>query len=215
MIPVSCDGCGRTSSPDHISQRLRRLEVSTQFRPSQIKVLFLSDAPPDSLADSFYQPPECGTRSAGAQAFFDAVMAAVGLSTVDGNGERKDESELLAKFKRRGFYYAECAECPLEPEWSLRGHEMASPDELEFAARFGNGVARRIQFSYKPRCIVLLSRRNRGLIPVLTQAGLGERLLLHEGEPLHLPVPGDSALTVRFILRVGRLAAQADPALMA
>ena len=52
--PLPCDGCGLPASPEHISLRVRRLELATQFRPVHIGVLFLVLAPPASEQDDFY-----------------------------------------------------------------------------------------------------------------------------------------------------------------
>jgi hypothetical protein len=216
MALVTCDGCGRTVGAEHMFERLRRLSLSDEFRPSYTNVLFLADAPSANLADYFYNASDGATvKSVSARAFFDSVMTAVGIARVDGMSKPNDERKLLTEFRRRGCQLAEIAECPIESAKPFRGREVDSPDEVEFAARYGNSVVRRIRFSYKPRRIVLLSGRTRGLIPILEDAGFGDRLLLHRGQPLDLPNPGDSISTMRFIFHLATLAAKADPALVA
>ncbi len=95
------------------------------------------------------------------------------------------------EFQRAGFYVADCVECPLEGS-----QEMVDPEEL--VRHFAATVAKRILYSYKPRHVVLLGGGTRALIPVLEQAGIGDRLLLHEGTPLDLPEAGDSDARKRF-----------------
>src|SRR6266852_5708696 len=51
---LPCDGCGLPASPEHIAQRVGRLELATQFRPVHIGVLFIVLAPPASEQDDFY-----------------------------------------------------------------------------------------------------------------------------------------------------------------
>ena len=51
---LPCDGCGLPASPDHIADRLRRLELSTRFRPVHMGVLFIALMPPIRPQDDFY-----------------------------------------------------------------------------------------------------------------------------------------------------------------
>ena len=51
---LPCDGCGLPASPEHIAERVRRLELSTRFRPIHMGVLFVALAPPDSPAKTIF-----------------------------------------------------------------------------------------------------------------------------------------------------------------
>ena len=44
-------------------------------------------------------------------------------------------------------------------------------------------LIKRVQFSYKPRSIVLFTAATSELIPALRDAGLGEHLILKDGVP--------------------------------
>ena len=212
MVTVKCDGCGRPVDTQHVTERLWRLELATQYRPVNIKLLFLADAPPSPSGDYFYRASATGTtKSVGAQEFFDAVHAAVGIVPLNARNEQAS----LMEFQRRGIYYAECVECPLDEPIARSPVRFDQPDDIEFAARFGNTVANRVQFSYKPHKLILLSSRTRQLLPVFAKAHLSSRLLLYRGQPVELPIPGDSASIMRFIVQVGSLVAQADSALVA
>jgi hypothetical protein len=57
--------------------------------------------------------------------------------------------------------------------------------------RLGPAVVKRIQLSYKPRFIVLLSSNTLPLIRVLQEAGLGNRLILRNGSAVNWPLASD------------------------
>jgi len=59
--------------------------------------------------------------------------------------------------------------------------------------RLGPAVVKRIQLSYKPRFIVLLSSNTQPLIRVLQEAGLGNRLILRNGSAVNWPLASDSS----------------------
>jgi hypothetical protein len=217
MTLPPCDSCGRTVTSDHVALRFRRLEMATQYRPIHIGVLFLTDAPPPALEDYFYSADASGARrSPASRAFFDSLMTAVGISPGEGNlGEGKNESALLTEFQRRGCYLAEAVECPFEPHELSAGVQSAGMALEGFARRHWPTLLKRIQYSYKPRNIVLFSKRTRSFIPMFKEAGLGDRLLLHRGGSLELPIPGDSKSTVSFIVQLGSLVALSQSALRA
>jgi hypothetical protein len=187
-----CDGCGRPADPEHLRTRIVRLERSTRFRPIHIATLLLADAPPARLEDCFYfTGPSGHVRSVPARAFFDDLVEAAGLSR-----EGMDDAARLGEFERRGLFLAECVECPVEP-----GGDFAA-----LLARLAPTIVRRIQYSYKPRSILLLSAPTAPLIPALEAAGLGH-LLLDPSGPLPLPEPSDSASRASFRARLAHLLA--------
>jgi len=193
MGAVLCDGCGEPATPEHIARRLRRLELATRFRPIHIGVLFLAEAPPPQLEDYFYFCAH-GTsgRSGLSRVLFESLLEGVGVSRDDG----KSDEDRLGEFQKRGFFLADLVECPLVGIVSEVG-QGAAADVFELLRRFGPTVIKRIRFSYKPRHIVLLSTRTRHLIPVLQQAGLGDRLLIYGGMPLRFP-PQNAAAQAQF-----------------
>jgi hypothetical protein len=170
-IPA-CDGCGLPASPEHIAERLRRLELSTKFRPIHIGVLFVALAPAVRPQDDFYGPPE-------SKEFFDPFLEALEIPTPSGQpapGPEVDAPGLarLAEFQRRGFYLAFLSECPMAND--------GEPVETT-VSRLGPALVRRIRFNYKPKQIALLGERS-PLAGALKDAGLGPLLKLDQGTGL-------------------------------
>lgn len=114
------------------------------------------------------------------------------------SGSFANEEAALAEFQHRGFYLAYACECTLDESSIGSGEGTAPLSAIELAQRFGGTVMKRIQFSYKPKRIVLLSGATHDLIPMLEQAGLGDLLLLDRGAPFDLR-PG-FGLQVRKLL---------------
>lgn len=196
--PLRCDACGAPAGEEHIRQRIERLELATRFRPIHINILFLEMAPPVNIRDYFYRAaPEPAEHTPGTRVLFEELLFAAGVTDA-----AKDKESCLIEFQRAGFYLADCVECPLE------GSDGAL-DPAELARRCAGTVAKRILYSYKPRHIVLLSRDTRGLIPVLEQAGIGDRLLLHQGAPFELPKSRESEARKRFRASLAEAVAQA------
>lgn len=165
---IRCDGCGVVAAPEHLRLRVERLQLATRFRPIHIDTLILYPAPPQRAEDYFYSPAHSREdRSASSRAFFDGVLAAAGINPDDG----KSEETLLAEFQRAGFFVTECCECPME---------SGGISSADLTARMAPSLLRRVQFSYKPKHILLLSSELAPLIPLFRQAGLGENLLLQE-----------------------------------
>ena len=53
-VPVRCDSCGEPASPEHIRDRILRLERSTRYRPIHISLLLICTAPPMRAEDDLY-----------------------------------------------------------------------------------------------------------------------------------------------------------------
>lgn len=193
MPPALCDGCGLAADPEHIARRIRRLELATRFRPIHVAVLFLAEAPPPRLEDYFYYPAaDRSQRSGLSRVLFDELMAGAGIST-----EQPDE-ECLAQFQRRGFFLADSLECPVEEIVPGVREGTARASARQLAERYGPTIVKRVEHSYKPKHVVLLSTRTRHLIPLFQRAGLAERLLLYQGLPLHFPHPHNPAAQAQF-----------------
>jgi hypothetical protein len=177
---LPCDGCGLPASPEHFAQRVRRLELSTRFRPVHIGVLFVALAPPVRSEDDFYGPAE-------SKQFVDPFLEALEIHSP----AEKAAPELhahaldlakLAEFQRRGFYLAYLSECPL-PE---NGESAEST-----IARLAPTLIRRIRFNYKPKHIAPLGQELFPLVEILGAAGTGPVLTLDRGLALPSPRTGD------------------------
>jgi len=165
-VPI-CDGCGSDVDAQHIRHRIERLELATRFRPVHIQVLLIDEAPPARLEDYFYGSATGGSiRSATPAQYRDELIQCAGLALSSGH---QDES-LLADFQRRGFFLAHAAECPVENS------------KLEDAVRRLSGtIVKRVQYSYRPKNIALLSASTQSLVSVFEESGWGDRLILDEG----------------------------------
>ncbi|HEY6466819.1 MAG TPA: hypothetical protein VIY69_12550 [Candidatus Acidoferrales bacterium] len=75
--------------------------------------------------------------------------------------------------QRSGIFLIYAVECPL-PE---------AADASDAVRGASPTLIKRVQFSYKPKSIVLFSPATSGLIPALRGAGFGEHLILKDGEP--------------------------------
>ena len=177
---LPCDGCGLPASPDHIAQRLRRLELSTRFRPVHIGVLFVALAPQVRPEDDFYGPAE-------SKEFTDPFLEALEIhSSAEKSAPELDahatDLASLAEFQRRGYYLAYLSECPI-PE-----NEEPAASTI---ARLGPTLIRRIRFNYKPKHIAPLGQELLPLVEMLRSAGTGPVLTLDQGLALPAPRAGD------------------------
>ncbi len=173
---LPCDGCGLPASPDHIAQRLRRLELSTRFRPVHIGILFVALAPPVRPEDDFYGPEE-------SREFADPLLEALEIhSSAEKAGPELDahatDSARLAEFQRRGYYLAYLSECPIP---------VNEEPPASTIARLGPTLIRRIRLNYKPKHIAPLGQEMLPLAEVLRGEGVGSLLMLDQG--LTLPIP--------------------------
>ena len=158
-----CDGCGAPADEAHIRQRIERLEMATRFRPIHIQTLFLADAPTSRLEDYFYRPLSEGeSRSAEAREFFAEMMKTAGITP----DAAADEEAALAEFQRRGFYLAHAVECP-----------VPTPQELsERITAASSTLLKRIEFSYRPKRVVLIGAAVKTIAPGLQKSAIGDRL---------------------------------------
>ncbi|MGB6429290.1 MAG: hypothetical protein WBF06_01795 [Candidatus Acidiferrales bacterium] len=187
--PIFCDGCGLAASPTHIRERLARLEVATRYRPIHISVLFV-DVSPDAGLD-FY---DVSSRPAGArEILLDALGIAVPSETSGASHASAIELR-LTEFQRRGFFFASVSECPL-----------AIVSAAQIIDRLGSTLLKRVQFSYRPKSVVLLSGALSPLVPMLARAGQGIRVI-PDGAPIAWPRPGDSAGELAFRAACARIA---------
>jgi hypothetical protein len=184
---LPCDGCGLPASPEHIAARLRRLELSTRFRPVHIGILFVALAPAPRPEDDFYGPPE-------SQEFFDALLGALQISMSGAGADSAAaggaaNSANLAEFQHRGHYLVYLSECPIPA-----GHEPAAAT----IARLSPTLLRRIRFNYKPKLIVPLGQELAPLVDILKGESVAPILTLDQGLPLPSPGTGGREWTELF-----------------
>jgi hypothetical protein len=171
---ILCDSCGRPADPKHIRERIERLELATRFRSVHIRVLLIDAAPPARPEDYFYRAPSDRTadrsvRSVLSRAYFDRVVNCA--SSPRTSGMEIDEAA-LAEFQRQGLFLTHAVECPVENSAELSSVlKQAVPNLLK-----------RVQLSYKPKFIALLSRELGELVPVLRSAW-ADRLILDGASP--------------------------------
>jgi hypothetical protein len=192
---LPCDGCGLPASPEHIAQRLQRLELSTRYRPVHIGTLFVSFAPPIRPEDDFYAPAE-------AKVFFGPFLDGLDIRrSAEKPGAAAEtlaeDQARLAEFQHRGHYLVSLSECPI-PE------NKEAPEST--IARLAPTLIRRIRFNYRPKHIAPMGQELLPLVDVLRAAGMGPLLILDEGAPLPIPGPGAREWTALFQRAVASMA---------
>jgi len=192
---LPCDGCGLPASPDHIGDRLRRLELSTRFRPVHIGVLFVALAPSIRPEDDFYGP---GEKKEFFEPFLDALeIPLTAEKAAPGSDAHLADSARLVEFQHRGYYLAYLSECPIR--------EAVEP-AASTTARLGPTLIRRIRFNYKPKLIAPMGQELSPLVDVLRAAGIGPILTLDQGLALPTPRTGDREWLELFQRAVATLA---------
>ncbi|MGB6200584.1 MAG: hypothetical protein WBF35_13655 [Candidatus Acidiferrales bacterium] len=189
---ILCDGCGLPASPEHIRERLAHLEVATRFRPIHIDVLFVIPSPnaDHDFYDASPQPP--GKR----EVLLDALRIPIAVGAGAAPDANATESR-LAEFQRRGFFFAAVSECPMPPGAAAQTVERLAPT-----------LVKRVQFSYRPKSVVLLSDALAPLVPLLAGAGRGIRVM-PDGAALSWPRIGDRDAEFAFRAECARIAVAA------
>ena len=178
-IKLPCDGCGLPVLPEHIADRIRRLELSTKFRPVHIGVLFVAFAPPSDLEHDLGGPAkstEC------VDPFLDtlATQALMEAAKPEADPPATSTAHLL-EFQHRGYHLAYLSECPFSAD-----HDSAA----SAIARLVPSLLLRIRFNYKPKLIAPLGEELLALAEMLKAAGVGPILTLEHGQPLPVPRTG-------------------------
>lgn len=188
-MPV-CDGCGAVVDEAHIRRRIERIEQATRFRPIHIQFLLIDSAPPRSSADFFYQINGSSSgRSLAARMYFMELAKLAGVKP----GAERSYEHTLEEFQRRGFFLAHAVECPMDGEDQLAA----------IVHRLAPTVLLRVQTSYKPKRIVLVSQQTEELIKTLCDADLGESLVLDGDGPFVDPFLGDPQNQAEFGTSLG------------
>jgi len=189
-VVLRCDGCGQQASPEHVAQRLRRLEWSTRYRPVHIGTLLLAAVAPRRDADFLYS--SAGEFAGEAQ----VVLEAAGVSA---GGKSPDAA--LSEFQRGGFVLAHVLECPLEED---------SGTVQELLSNFLPSTLTRIRRSLKPKRVALVSEELSFAVADFQSGKLHCELLLDGGKPFALSgeVPKKAAERLRQILAASSAAAR-------
>jgi hypothetical protein len=165
-----CDGCGAQVDDAHIRRRIERLELATRFRPIHVSVLLIDAAPPARLEDFFYRAAnERSERSPASREYFDELVRCASAAP----GPGMSEEAALAEFQRRGLFLIGAVECSLEGQ--------SNPEQA--IERAASTILRRVNVSYKPKFVALLSPLTQALAPMFQANGWGERLILMDGKP--------------------------------
>ena len=172
--PILCDSCGLPASAEHIRARMARLEEATRHRPFHIGLLLIATAPPANSANDIYMW-ELQGASAEAHAYIQSLFACVGIAP------EKTPPQQLADLQRQGVYVARLIECPLP--------ENAPTNNL--SEKYGPTLIKRLNFSYKPRQIALLSPVAPGLADLLVKSGFSDKLVTN-GKGIEIPAPNDA-----------------------
>jgi hypothetical protein len=170
-MPV-CDGCGAQVDDAHIRRRIERLELATRFRPLHISVLLIDAAPPARFEDYFYRAAaDRSERSPASRAYFDALLESAGAA--HSSPTQGSEEAALADFQRQGFFLIGAIECALDN----------LPDPAFAIQRAAPAILRRVNVSYKPKSIALLSPQTLPLVALFRENGWADRLILNGGDP--------------------------------
>jgi hypothetical protein len=189
---ILCDGCGLPATPDHIRQRMARLELATRHRPFHVGLLLVSTAPPVNPADDIYAW-EQNSASPKSRRYIQSLFACVGVSP------DKSPADQLSDLQRRGVYVAYLVECPLP--------DNASKTDL--AANYGRTLVKRITYSYKARQIALLAPTADGLANLLSTAGFAEKLVAN-GKGIEIPAPDDATALAAVRALLGKAIAASE-----
>ncbi len=139
LISLPCDGCGQAASPEHLTRRLQRLELTTRYRPVHIQALLLGGIAPASDAAFLYSPE--GNFRGEAASLLDALQ-------IPRAGKSADA--VLSEFQKRGLFLTHVLECPLLPGVSPADAQLLLEKQLP-------AVIARIRRSLKPKRLVLFS----------------------------------------------------------
>jgi hypothetical protein len=187
---ILCDGCGLPASPQHIAERVERLERATRFRPVHLNILIVALEPSARPEDDFYGPSE----SAG---FFNSLLDGLDIRADAGLSPAESSAARLLEFQKRGYYLTFLAECALMRQDSAES-ARDNASELQHIARLAPALIRRIRFNYRPKQVALLGENLSPLAEILSKSEIAPLLLLDSGRPFALPNPDDAASLERF-----------------
>jgi hypothetical protein len=207
---LPCDGCGQISSPEHITQRLQRLEWTTRYRPVHIQTLLLCAASPQEEKEFLYSPG-CEFQGEAAR-----------LLEVGGIAAGKTADVVQAEFQRAGFFLTHVLECAFESEArddsnapSIDNGRGSARDNSNVSAMDGSkrlllleqrlpAVGTRIRRSLKPKRVALISRALEPIVEKIVAMQLGCPIVLDGGKPFALDGSnaGEAAKRLREALTI-------------
>jgi hypothetical protein len=175
---ILCDGCGQPASPEHIAQRLQRLEWATRYRPIHLHTLLLGASSPQMPAEFLYSPEEAHAGEAA------NLVAAAGISSAGKSGDA-----ILSEFQRRGIYLTHVLECPLDVP-SNAAYFLSNALVTRLPTLFT-----RIRRSLKPKRLAFISSNLTPLIERFASAQLSCELALDDGRAFALDHSNPAELT--------------------
>jgi hypothetical protein len=175
---ILCDGCGQPASPEHIAQRLQRLEWATRYRPIHLHTLLLGASSPQMPAEFLYSPEEAHAGEAA------NLVAAAGISSAAKSGDA-----ILSEFQRRGIYLTHVLECPLDVP-SNAAYFLSNALVTRLPTLFT-----RIRRSLKPKRLAFISSSLTPLIERFASAQLSCELALDDGRAFALDHSNRAELT--------------------
>lgn len=186
---LRCDGCGQIGSPQHIAQRLRRLEWATRYRPVHIQTLLLGGIAPSEDEEFLYAPG--GEFRGEAETLLRAVGKETGRPPFEAQGKQeavpataslsgKSVEEIHTEFQAGGFFLTHILECPLEP--GQNGEAGAST----LLRKHLPAVASRIRRSLKPKRVILVTEIPSEVVQNILALDLGCEVILNDGKPFAL-----------------------------
>lgn len=163
--PLPCDGCGELASSAHIAWRLRRLELTTRYRPIHVQAVFLGAQSPVRDEEFLY----------GVQGNFQGEAGEL-LQALHIESSGRAVEAVLAEFQRKGFLLTHVLECAGE-----RG--IMVTDSLK---RKLPSALKRLRTSLRPKKLVVVSAAMAPMIGDLKAAQIGAELVLDGDTPFVL-----------------------------
>ena len=165
---IVCDGCGLGTTSEHIAKRLRRLELTTRFRPIHIQTVFLSaQSPAEENAFLYGATGEFSGEAA-------MLLHACGIET----GTRDTES-VLNEFQRRGLLLTHLLECV--PDGAGIQTDQAAALHKRLPA-----TIRKIRGSLRPKRVIVLGRELTPFVGELKAERTGAEWVLDGEKPFDL-----------------------------
>lgn len=165
---IVCDGCGLGTTSEHIAGRLRRLELTTRFRPIHIQSVFLSAQSPAEESAFLYGAAGEFTGEAA------ALLRACGIELAG-----RDSESVLNEFQRRGLFLTHVLECAADAQGIQTEQSAALRKKLP-------AVIRKIRGSLRPKRVVLLGRELERVVFELKAANAGSEWILDGEKPFDL-----------------------------
>jgi len=176
--PLPCDGCGQLASSEHIARRLRRLELTTRYRPIHLQAVFLGPQSPASEMEFLY----------GAEAGFQGEAADL-LRALNIENAGRPANLVLLEFQKKGYLLTHVLECASE-----QGSAVTESLKESLKRKLAS-VLKRLRTSLRPKRVVVFSVAMTPLVEELKSAQIGGELLLDGGVPFDL---GDASSIKRL-----------------